>query len=121
MGIKQNYIGAKSFLRLSLYCLRDIRLGISILYSCSFANNNNSLSIPTASIQCHYFNGLESGTIPFIGTFPNSLTKLPATCLHVFRNFVNIAYKLCIRYLPIKSLITSNLLNINNMHNFFTH
>lgn len=36
-------------LRLSLYCLRDIRLGISLLYSCSFANNNDSLSIPTVS------------------------------------------------------------------------
>lgn len=40
---------AEVILRLPLYCLRDIRLGISILYSCSFANNNGSLSIPTAS------------------------------------------------------------------------
>jgi len=108
-------------LRLSLYCLRDIRLGISILYSCSFANNNDSLSIPTASDVI--FNATISrsenlGTTPLLGTFPDSLTKLPATCLHMFRNFANIAYRLCIRYLSIKSLVTFNLLNINNMHNF---
>ena len=26
----------------------------------------------------------------------NSLTKFPATCLHMFRNFANIAYSLCV-------------------------
>ena len=36
----------------------------------------------------------------------------------VVPDFANIAYKLCIRYLSIKSLVTFNLLNINNMHNF---
>ena len=108
-------------LRLSLYCRRDIRLGISTLYSCNFANNNDSLSIPTASDVM--FNATISrsenlGTTPLLGTFPDSLTKLPAICLHMFSNFANIAYRLCIRYLSIKSLITFNLLNINNMHNF---
>ena len=58
------------------------------------------------------------GTTPRLGTFPDSLTKLPAICLHMFSNFANIAYKLCIRYLSIKCLISFNLLNINNMHNF---
>ena len=102
-------------LRLSLYCLRDIRLGISILYSCSFANNNASLSMPTASEVI--FNAITSrsenlGTTPLLGIFPESLTKLPAICLHMFRNFANIAYRLCIRYLSIKSLVAFNLLNI---------
>ena len=32
------------------------------------------------------------------------------------QDFANIVYKLCIRYLSIKSLVTFNLLNINNMH-----
>ena len=109
-------------LRLSLYCLRDIRLGNSSLYACNFANSNDSLSIPTASDVI--FNATISrsenlGTTPLLGTLPDSLTKFPATCLHMFSNFANIAYKLCIRYLSIKSLITFNLLNINNMHNFF--
>ena len=58
------------------------------------------------------------GTTPRLGTFPDSLTKLPAIYLHMFSNFANIAYKLCIRYLSIKSLVTFNLPNINNMHNF---
>lgn len=49
---------------------------------------------------------------------PDSLTKLSATCLHMFRDFANISYRLCIRYLSIKSFVTFNLLNINNMHNF---
>lgn len=108
-------------LRLSLYCLRDIRLGNSSLYACNFANSNDSLSIPTASDVI--FNATISrsenlGTTPLLGTLPDSLTKFPATCLHMFSNFANIAYRLCIRYLSIKSLITFNLLNINNMHNF---
>ena len=57
------------------------------------------------------------GTTPLLGTFPDSLTKLPVICLHMFRNFANIAYRLCIWYLFIKSMITFNLLNINNIHN----
>ena len=108
-------------LRLSLYCRREIRLGISTLYSCSFANNSDSLSIPTASDAMFKATTSRSenlGTNPRLGTFPDSLTKLPAICLHMFSNFANIAYKLCIRYLSIKSLFTFNLLNINNMHNF---
>ena len=31
------------------------------------------------------------GTTPRLGTFPDSLTKLPAICLHMFSNFANIA------------------------------
>lgn len=61
------------------------------------------------------------GTTPLLGTFFNLLTKLPATYLHMFRNFANIVYRLYIRYLSIKSLVTFNLLNINNVNNFFIH
>lgn len=57
-------------------------------------------------------------TTPLLGTFPYSLTKSPTTCLHMFNNFTNIAYRLCIRYLSIKSFVNSNSLNINNMHNY---
>ena len=53
---------------------------------------------------------------PLLRILPDSLTKFLTTCLHMFRNFANIAYRLCIRYLSIKSLITFKLLNINNMH-----
>ena len=63
-------------------------------------NNNDSLSMPVTSDVI--FNATISrsenlGTTPLLGTFPDSLTKLPATCLHMFRNFANIAYRLCIR------------------------
>jgi hypothetical protein len=84
-------------------------------------NRSDSLSIPTASDAMFKATTSRSenlGTTPRLGTFPDSLTKLPAICLHMFSNFANIAYKLCIRYLSIKSLVTFNLLNINNMHNF---
>ena len=57
-------------------------------------------------------------TTPLFGIFPYSLTKSLATCLHMFSNFANIAYRLCIRYLSIKSFVNSNSLNINNMHNY---
>ena len=91
------------------------------LYSCSFANSSDSLSIPTASDAMFKATTSRSenlGTTPRLGTFPDSLTKLPAICLHMFSNFANIAYKLCIRYWSIRSLVTFNLLNIKNMHNF---
>lgn len=32
----------------------------------------------------------------------DSLIKMPDTCLHIFRNFANIAYRLCIRYLSLE-------------------
>ena len=109
-------------LRLALYCLLDIRLRISHLYSCNLANSKDSLSIPTASdviFNATISRSENQGTIPLLGTFPDSLTKLPATCLHMFRNFANIAYRLCIRYLFIKSLVAFNLLNIDSMYNFY--
>ena len=89
-------------LRLSLYCLREIRLGISFLYSCNLANSKDSLSIPIASEII--FNAITSrsenrGTTSFLGILPDSFTKLPATCLHMFRYFANIAYRLCIVWL----------------------
>ena len=105
-----------------IVCLQDIRLGISILYSSSFANSHESLSIPTASDVI--FNATISrsenlGTTLLLSTFPDSLIKLPATYLHRFRNFVNITYRLYIRYLFIKSPINFNSLNINNIYNFY--
>ena len=93
----------------------------SLLLSEISDNRSDSLSIPTASDAMFKATTSRSenlGTTPRLGTFPDSLTKLPAICLHMFSNFANIAYKLCIRYLSIKSLVTFNLLNINNMHNF---
>ena len=42
-------------LRLSLYCLRDIRFGILSPYSFNLENNRNSLSIPTASVYSDRF------------------------------------------------------------------
>lgn len=61
-----------------MYRLREIRLKISILYSCSFANNNGLLSIPTVSDVI--FNAIISrsenpGTTPFLGTFPDSYNE----------------------------------------------
>lgn len=50
-------------------------------------------------------------TPPFHGTFPDSLTKLPVSRLHIFRNFANIAYKLSIRYLLINFTKYHNILN----------
>ena len=67
-----------------------------------------------------YLRSENLGTTPFLGTFPDSLTKMLVTCLHIFRIYTNIAYRLCIQYLSIKSLAAFNLLNINNMHNFYT-
>lgn len=90
----------KHILRLSLYCLSDIKFGNSFPYSCNFANSKDSLSIPIASEAI--FNAITSrsenlGTTPLLGIFPDSLTKLPDMCLHMFRNFADIVYRLCIR------------------------
>ncbi len=80
------------------------------------------LSIPTASdviFDATISMSENLGTTPLLGTFFNSLTKFPATYLHMFRIFANIVYRLYIRYLSIKSLFTFNLVNINNVNNFF--
>ena len=37
------------------------------------------------------------GTTPLLGTFPDSLTKLPAICLHMFKIFAN-DYPQCFPY-----------------------
>ena len=79
---------------------------MSILYSCNFANNNDSLSMPTA------FDVMFNASISRSENYSSdSLTKLPTICLYGLGFFANIV----LLYFLLKSF---NLLNINNMHNF---
>lgn len=77
-------------LRLSLYCLRKIRLGISNLYYCIFSNSNDPLSTPIASdviLHATISRPENLVTTHLLGIFPDSFTKLPATFLHMYRTF----------------------------------
>lgn len=113
------------YLRLSLYCRRETRLRISVLYPSSLENRKDSLSIPIASDvrpRAIISKSENLETTPHLGILPDSFTKLSANCLQMSRNLMNIAYKLCVELIVINSLVTTNLLNISDMYNFFnTH
>lgn len=93
--------GAVNFLR-SLYCRREMRLGIRGLQACRRAKRWFSLSMPRASadrLRATTSRSEKEGTTPRRGTLPFSLTRFPAFCLQMSRILANIANKLCIQYL----------------------
>lgn len=102
-----------SFLR-SLYWRREMRLGMSFLYSSSLANSRLSLSMLMASLAMDKdttSRSLNRGTTPRRGTFPRSFTKSFEKRLHISRIFTKFAYKLLHIW-----IIKINILNSNRLH-----
>ena len=107
--------------RRSLNCHLDIILGKDALYPVNRLKRLFSLSILKVSAvkpRAITSKSENFGTTPGRVIFPASFTKSIEKCLHISRYLANIAYELYIQRLDIKSFITYNILNINDMYTF---
>lgn len=107
--------------RRSLNWRLDIILGNDVSYSVNRLKRLFSLSIlKVSAVKLREITSKSEnlGTTPLRFIFPASFAKSLEKCLHISRNLANIVWKLCICWLCIKSLVTSNILIINNMRNF---
>lgn len=112
--------GAVNF-RLSLYCRRDIKWGISDLYSRNLTNKRDSLSMPMdsdAMLRVTTSKSENRGMTLHRGKFPCSLIKLPAICLRISRNFANMHIG-CACEIVHKKFKCLYMLVLSIMHNFF--
>ena len=111
-------------LRRWLYWRLEIRLGSLLPFFVLKAFEQTVFTVNSESLGCgregYDFQIGKLGDNTPAGMFPRAVTRFPANSLNMSRIFPNFTMKLYISaIMVINGLVTTNLLNISNMCNFF--